>query len=85
MEHPVDRINRYTFEFIEGGEVDARYGFPFNKELRHEFEIPASQSWDYVMREFISFLSNIYGYEIKIEGYNDDPLDNTRLSDQTWS
>jgi hypothetical protein len=82
MEHPV---NRYTFEFVEGDETDARHGFPFNKEIRHEFNLSADQSWDYVLREFLSFLSNIYGYDIKIEGYNDDPLDNTRLSDQTWS
>ena len=82
MEHPV---NRYTFEFVEGDETDARHGFPFNKEIRHEFSIPADQTWDFVLREFIAFLSNIYGYDIKIEGYNDDPLDNTRLSDQTWS
>jgi len=82
MEHP---INRYTFEFVEGDETDARHGFPFNKELRHEFSIPADQTWDFVLREFIAFLSNIYGYDIKIEGYNDDPLDNTRLPDQTWS
>jgi len=82
MEHP---INRYTFEFVEGDETDARHGFPFNKEIRHEFSIPADQTWDFVLREFIAFLSNIYGYDIKIEGYNDDPLDNTRLPDQTWS
>jgi len=82
MEHPV---NRYTFEFVEGDETDARHGFPFNKEIRHEFSIPADQTWDFVLREFIAFLSNIYGYDIKIEGYNDDPLDNTRLPDQTWS
>ncbi len=78
-------INRYTFEFLEGEEVDAKYDFPFNKELRHEFHISSDQSWDLVVREFLSFLSNIYGYDIKIEGYNDDPLDNSRLSDQTWS
>jgi hypothetical protein len=82
MEHP---INRYTFEFVEGDETDARHGFPFNKEIRHEFNLSADQSWDYVMREFISFLSNIYGYQINIEDYNADPLNNTRLSDQTWS
>jgi hypothetical protein len=82
MEHP---INRYTFEFVEGGEVDAKYGFPFNKELRHEFNIPANQSWDYILREFISFLSNVYGYEINIKDYDDDSLNNTRLSSETWS
>jgi len=32
MEHPV---NRYTFEFVEGDETDARHGFPFNKEIRN--------------------------------------------------
>ncbi len=82
MAHPV---NRYSFEFIEGDEVDARHDFPFNKEIRHEFHISADQSWDYVMREFISFLSNIYGYEINVKDYDADPLNNTRLSDQTWS
>ena len=82
MEHPV---NRYTFEFIEGDETDARHGFPFNKEIRHEFNLSADQSWDYVMREFISFLSNIYGYQINIKDYDDDPLNNTRLSSETWS
>lgn len=77
--------NRYVFEFVEGDEVDERYDFPFNKELRHEFSIDATQSWDYAMREFISFLSNVYGYQINIKDYDDDPLNNTRLSDQTWS
>jgi hypothetical protein len=38
-----------------------------------------------VMREFISFLSNIYGYQINIKDYDDDPLNNTRLSSETWS
>ena len=82
MEHP---INRYTFLFIEGDEVDARYDFPFNKEVRHEFNIQADQSWDCVLREFVCFLSNVYGYQINIEDYNADPLNNTRLSSETWS
>jgi len=82
MEHP---INRYTFEFVEGDETDARHGFPFNKEIRHEFNLSADQSWDYVMREFISFLSNIYGYEINIKDYDADSSNNSRLSSETWS
>jgi hypothetical protein len=33
MEQDLNRINRYVFEFIEGGEVDAKYGFPFNPSI----------------------------------------------------
>ena len=82
MEHP---INRYTFEFVEGDEIDARHGFPFNKEIRHEFSIPADQTWDFVLREFLAFLSNIYGYELKIEDFDADSSNNSRLSSETWS
>ena len=65
-------INTYKLEFLNQPEQGATYGFPIQKNLTMSFTVNDEDTWHTPMREFISFLSSIYGYEIDINKYEAD-------------
>ena len=58
-------INNYLFTFNDEDRA-IQYGFKVDTDSRHDF----------IVREFLQFLSSIYGYDLT-EKYLDESLDNT--------
>jgi hypothetical protein len=58
-------INNYLFTFNDEDRA-IQYGFKTDEHARH----------DYVLREFLQFLSSIYGYDLT-EKYLDDSSSNS--------
>ena len=58
-------INNYLFTFNDEDRA-IQYGFKVDGDSRHDF----------IVREFLQFLSSIYGYDLT-EKYLDESLDNT--------
>lgn len=58
-------INNYLFSFNDEDHA-IQYGFKTDSDSRHE----------YVVREFLQFLSSIYGYDLT-EKYLDESLNNS--------
>jgi hypothetical protein len=62
-------LNTYKFEFFNTPETGETYGFPVQKTVSTAFTVNDEDAWHTPMREFIFFLSSIYGYEIDINKY----------------
>lgn len=64
-------INTYQLSYGTPAEQGDTYGFPVQKSITMNFSVDAADTWHTPMREFLSFLSSIYGYEINIEKYEE--------------
>ena len=53
-------INNYSFNYVDK-----------DKAVNYAFQVDDDQRHDYVVREFLQFLSSIYGYDLS-EKYLDD-------------
>jgi len=56
-------INNYEFIFRE--KEDDLAGFPASRHIRYCADIHADEPWSVPLKEFVSFLGSIYGYDIR--------------------
>ena len=64
-------INTYQLSYGTPVEQGETCGFPVQKSITINFSVDDEDTWQTPMREFLSFLSSIYGYEINIEKYEE--------------
>lgn len=63
-------MNKYTFNFREVGYVDednfdeASYAYGENREVNYSVDVSSDAQWSAVLRNFLNFLSSVYGYDI---------------------
>jgi hypothetical protein len=56
-------INNYEFIFRE--KEEDLPGFPVARHIRYCADIHADEPWSVPLKEFVSFLGSIYGYDIR--------------------
>lgn len=54
----------YTFQYFSRPDYDSEGEFPSAKSVNNTLEFNEGATWDSVLREFLDFLSSIYGYDI---------------------
>jgi len=64
-------INTYQLSYSTPVEQGDTCGFPVQKNITINFSVDDADTWHTPMREFLSFLSSIYGYEINVEKYEE--------------
>jgi hypothetical protein len=64
-------INTYQLSYGTPVEQGETFGFPVQKNVTISFSVSDEDTWHTPMREFLSFLSSIYGYEINVEKYEE--------------
>lgn len=57
-------MSNYTFSYFSGNQDDCEGEFPRAKSINTNVEFDDASAWDAVLREFLDFLSSIYGYDI---------------------
>lgn len=62
FEQKADENNRYVFEFREA--EDDLAGFPSTRNIRYSADIHRDDPWTVPLKQFLQFLSSIYGYTI---------------------
>ena len=75
------KVNSYEFVFRER-EEDLP-GFPVARHIRYCADINQDETWSVPLKEFVAFLSSIYGYDIRpkivIKGLIEDDFFETIL------
>ena len=62
----MNKTNKYEFFFREEEDKDAELlGYPASRYIRHCSDIHQDAVWAVPLKEFVAFLSAIYGYDIR--------------------